>query len=154
MSYPNTAPILGTMTVLTPTGAGTNVSGTVSGLEAFDSVILVATLVGQKTGTVDLYVQSRHGDVEWVDVAHFAQVPAIAAQSQLRVVLSRYASVGTPDPVGTGMAPALAAGDVVPGEFGDALRLLCVGSVFGWGLVSQTVAVYAAACPSGSHARR
>lgn len=75
MTVPNSAPLLGTATVTAAAGVAT-VAGTVlaTGLESFDSVVLVATVAGSAGGTTDVYVQSRHGNSVWVDLAHFPQV--------------------------------------------------------------------------------
>ena len=152
MSYPNTAPLLGTATVASPAGATTTVgTAIVANLEASDSVLLVLSVVGHAGGVLDVYVQSRHGAGNWVDVAHVPQLGDGAGAITYRIPLSRYTSILAPVVVGVAGVPALAANSVVEGEFGDALRLVAVGGAGGAGGAVQSCAVYAAACPPGSH---
>lgn len=152
MSYPNTAPLLGTATV-TSVAAAVVATGTaiVTGLEAFASLACVATVVGQAGSVLDVYVQTRHGAGDWVDVAHFPQLGIGAVAVTYRVPLSRRGTVAAPVVVGTNAAPALAANAIVQGELGDAVRLACVGGALGAGGAAQSMAVYATASPLGSN---
>jgi len=151
MSYPNTAPLLGTATVAATAGASTAIgTAIVTGLESFASVMLVATVVGSAGGVTDVYAQTRHGNGDWYDVAHFPQVAGGGATVVYRVPLSRSGSVAVPVVIGAAGAVALAANAVIQGDFGDALRLVAVTGAGAAGLTTSSCAVYAAANPIGA----
>ena len=127
MSYPNTEPLLGTATVAATAGASTSVGTvTVTGLEAHTALALFVTAVGSAGGTTDIYLQGRHGNGLWYDVAHFPQIAGGGASVTYKVNLCRYGTMTVPVVIGAGAVPALAVNTIVPGDFGDALRLVAV----------------------------
>jgi hypothetical protein len=109
--------------------------------------VLYATIVGSAGGVTDVYAQSRHGNSAWVDLIHFPQVGAGGVTVNYRVPLTRKAAVTVPVVVGTAAVPALAANTVVPGDFGDAIRLVAVTGAGAAGLTVSSAVVYAAANP-------
>lgn len=154
MSNPNSAPLLATMTVTAPAGGagGATTLGTVLAqcLDAHTHLTLSASIVGSAGGTTDVYVQSRHGTADWIDLVHFPQVAGGGATVLYRVSLSRDGSVAAPVVVGIAGTPALAANTVVPGDFGDALRMVAVSAAGAAGGGISTCAVYARAYAPGS----
>lgn len=154
MSNPNDSPLLATMTVTSPAGggAGAITLGTVlaQGLNAHTHLTLEAVIVGSAGGTTDVYIQSRHGTADWIDLAHFPQVAGGGATVRYRVPLSRDGFVAAPVVIGTDAVPALGANVVVPGDFGDALRMVAVSGAGAAGAGVSTCAVYARAYMPGS----
>jgi hypothetical protein len=124
MPSTNSAIIIGTLDDTSPAVAGTAAGGDiVEGLRSFQSIDLFATLRGAVGGTLDVWVQSRHG-ATWYDLAHFPQLAAAAPAIVYRLPLSRYGDVVAAVVIGTGLVPILAVNVAVPGDFGDALRLV------------------------------
>lgn len=114
-----------------PAAPGTAVIGSAfSGLQEFSRAAIVATLQGATGGTLNLIVQTsfdgKHvGDStkKWWDAGAFAQLAAAAAQVTLFIELNRASSGAAPVTLTNG---TLAAGTVLPGMLGDAIRLLAV----------------------------
>lgn len=96
-------------------------------LDAIESLDIDADLIGATGGTLDLYLQtSVDGGTNWYDYAHLTQLAAGAAASHVRFGVTRHAQALTPVVVGKNLTPALAAGTVVGGPFGDRMRLVAV----------------------------
>jgi predicted amino acid dehydrogenase len=125
MSSANTSPIFAAPTVTSTAGASTAAGTAVEGLGSFESIVLLYTTASVGGGTLDVYVQTRHGAV-WYDYVHFPQIAAGAAAVTYRVPCTRSASVGAPVVIGSGVLPALAVNACVQGDFGDAVRLVVV----------------------------
>ena len=131
MGSTESAIIIGTLNDTSPAAASTVAGGDiVEGLRSFQSIDLFATLQGAGGGTLDVYVQSRvtsnAGVDSWYDVAHFPQLAAGAPAVIYRLPLSRYGDAVAPVVIGTALVPILAVNTAVPGDFGDALRLVYV----------------------------
>lgn len=102
-------------------------NGVAGPLDDYDALWVQADLVGATGGTLDVYVQSSPDDGRtWYDVVHFTQLAAGAAAISYRATLSLQSAMTAPDTVGKNTSPALAAGKVSQGAFGDRLRLLMV----------------------------
>jgi hypothetical protein len=102
-------------------------AGVAGPLDDFEALQLVAELVGNTGGTLDVYVQtSPDQGVNWFDFAHFAQLNAGAAAVRYVLTASLYTQNTAPIAVGKNLAPALAANTFVNGAFGDRVRLLMV----------------------------
>jgi hypothetical protein len=111
--------------------AGTVAGTAVTGISAFKSLMIVATLVGNTGGTLDVYLQhSPDGGVTWYDYAHFATVGAAAA-SAVFCYVPALTNLVTTIGIGTLGAPAplLAANTFVGGHPFDSLRAVAVGNV-------------------------
>ena|SRR3990167_2905719 len=106
--------------------AGTTVQGTITGLAPYKSFFVFANLKGVGgTSTTDVYLQtSPDGLVTWVDYAHFAQLATGATALRAFTVSKGAHNPSAPSTVGTGSVPALGAGSVVGGDFGDTLRIV------------------------------
>jgi hypothetical protein len=149
MSNPNSAPLLATLSITSVAGAVTVLgSQIVECLDAFGQLKLVVVCTGSAGGTTDVYLQSRHGLATWVDLAHFPQLPGAGAVTY-QATLNRCSNTQVPVVTGQGATPALAANVVVPGDFGDALRMVVVGGGGSAGLQTSTCAVYGCAAPGG-----
>ena len=96
-------------------------------LDDFDSLDILASLVGATGGVLDVYVQySPDQGVNWADLVHFTQLGAGAAAIKYRASISLFTNAVAPVVVGTNASPALAAGAEVQGPWGDRLRLFFV----------------------------
>lgn len=96
-------------------------------LEAFNSLNIVAQLVGATGGTLDVHVQfSPDGGTTWVDFIHFPQLLGSASAVKYAAAVSQSGQTSAPIVVGTNLNPALAANTVVGGAWGDQLRLVMV----------------------------
>lgn len=72
----------GTLTVTSPSTAGTTISGTVAGnFQQCDVTTVTAILTGATGGTLDVLLQFRVAPNIWVDWAHFAQLTAAQAKT-------------------------------------------------------------------------
>lgn len=113
----------------TAAAAGTNVLATVKNgpLALGKSMTVYASLIGATGGTLDLYLQfSPDGGTTWVDYAHFGQLAAGASAIMKAFSVSRAGQQTTLTTVGAGTSPALGAGTVLGGDWGDQLRVLAV----------------------------
>jgi len=111
----------------TPASASTAVGSHVGGLHEYDSLAIVASLVGATGGTLDIYLQiSPDQGTTWVDYAHFAQLAGGAAAVTKVWTVSRGAQQTTATTVGTGTSVALAANTIIGGEWGDRMRAVYV----------------------------
>lgn len=109
----------------TQAAAGTLAHAAVTGLGAFNSMTVYASLVGATGGTLDLYLQySPDGGTTWVDYAHYAQLAAGAAAVQKVFSVTKDYDEKTITTVGSGSTPALAANTVLGGDWGDRLRVV------------------------------
>jgi hypothetical protein len=123
--------VIKTWTDTSPAAASTVVSPAMGlgGLSLLDSFLLVATLQGATGGTLDIYLQTADEDATtpvWIDYAHFAQLPAGAAQTKMAFTVSRYAQSLSGTVVGSGSTPALAQSTMLGGEFGEKFRVVFV----------------------------
>lgn len=92
-----------------------------------NSLDIAADLRGATGGTLDVYVQySPNSSRSWYDLAHFPQQAAAAAVSSFRAPVSLYTNAVSTSQVGKNLLPALAAGTMVNGAFGDRVRLVMV----------------------------
>jgi hypothetical protein len=110
----------------TPAAASTAIGDVIVGLGNYDSLQIVADLVGATGGTLDVYLQtSPDGGTTWYDYAHFPQLLAAAAAIRYMVNVSSR-TTSSIVVVGKGTTPALALNTVVGGTWGDRLRALYV----------------------------
>jgi hypothetical protein len=115
------------MNFTSPASATTTVYPGVSGLAAFHSMTVFATLANAVGGTLDVYIQmSPDNGTTWIDYCHFTQLASGAAASSKVFTVSKSGQQTTITTVGSGSSPALAAGTVVGGEWGDRLRVVAV----------------------------
>lgn len=116
-------------TATSPNAASTVAQTGINGLARFDAIAIEASLVGATGGTLDVYLQVSHdfNPVSalgtWVDYVHFTQLASGGGAVSYRVDPALTNSITT---VGTGTTPALAAGVVAGGFWGDAMRVLFV----------------------------
>jgi hypothetical protein len=113
------------------TGTGANgaagVLQTSLDLESFDALTIYASLIGATGGTLDVYLQTSIDEgTTWDDYAHFTQLAAGAGAIKYKFAVSRAGQLLVPVAVGINLTPALAAGSVVGGEWGDRMRLVMV----------------------------
>ncbi len=106
-------------------------SGILSGLDAIDSMLIVASLVGVTGGTLNLYLQvsdsvDAAGSPVWIDYLAFTQLADGASSVVKAYSVSRHAQQLTATTVGIGDTPALAAGTILGGDFGERMRLVAV----------------------------
>lgn len=105
--------------------AGTTAGTATTDLGRYRSMLVYASLQGATGGTLDVYLQgSPDGGTTWVDLVHFAQLAAGAAALYRVCAISKAGQQTTLTAVGTGSSPALAAGTVVGGDWGDRLRVV------------------------------
>lgn len=110
-----------------------------TGLGPYDSITIYAALTGNTGGTLDVYIQySPDGGTTWVDLIHFPQIAA-AGSGKYVVTLSRGTQATSITAVGTGTSPALAANTVIPGDFGDRLRVVYTNGAGTSAGASQTI---------------
>lgn len=125
-----------------PDTASTSISTKIiSGLDAFESMQIVAVLTGATGGTLDVYLQmcdDPDGSV-WIDYAHFPQVSAGAAASTLLYTVTRQKERLTGLAVAIGDTPALAAGTVAGGDFGSKMRVIMVAGASTSAGAAQTI---------------
>jgi hypothetical protein len=108
----------------TQAAAGTLAHTAVTGLGAYNSMTVYASLVGATGGTLDLYLQySPDSGTTWVDFAHYAQLAAGASAVQKLFTITKDTSTAITT-VGSGSTPVLAANTVVNGDWGDRIRLV------------------------------
>ena len=117
-----------TMTGTSPSSA-TTTAGTsyAAGLDACDSLTIIGSLVGATGGTLDVYVQTSYdGGTTWFDFAHFTQLSAGAAAVKYAWHVSRASERTTITTIGSATTPALAAGTIMSGGWGNMMRLVFV----------------------------
>lgn len=111
----------------TPAAASTAVGDTAAGLDKYDSLLVIADLVGATGGTLDIYLQvTKDNGTTWYDYAHFAQLAAGAAAIKKMFTVSRAQGRVATVTVGSGTSPALAVDTVIGGEWGDRMRAVYV----------------------------
>lgn len=143
-----------TWTGTSPATATTEIHSTIiSGLDAFEAMKIVTILEGGVGGTLDIYLQmavaeDTSSNIVWVDYAHFAQLADGAASLTRLYSVTRQTERLTAIAVAVGDTPALAAGTVLGGEFGDRMRVVMVAGVGTSAGTAQTIHFI------GSHARR
>ena len=92
-----------------------------------NSLDITADLRGATGGTLDVYIQySTNSSRSWYDLAHFPQVAAGAPLAFFRAPVSLYTNSTTTSQVGKNLAPALIAGGMVNGAFGDRVRVVMI----------------------------
>jgi hypothetical protein len=129
--------VIKTLAFVVPATASTttlDASGVLSGLDAVDSLLIVMSMVGVTGGTLNLYLQvsdsvDSAGSPVWVDYLAPAQLADGAAAVVKAYSVSRFAQQTTAITVGVGDVPALAAGSIVGGDFGERMRLVAVTGV-------------------------
>jgi hypothetical protein len=126
-----------TVSMTTPSSATTSVSTTnFTSVAKFESVDIIADLVGATGGTLDVYLQKKidqAGTVKWVDWVHFAQLASGAAAIRHNISTNGNTVSATPVAVGVGTTAspgvALAAGTFAGGLPTDTVRIVAVGGV-------------------------
>ena len=119
-------------------------SGIAVPFDDYESLNIVAELVGATGGTLDVYLQiSPNQGVNWFDFAHFPQLAGGAAAIKYTLTASLYSPLTVPVVIGKDLSPVLAANTFVNGAMGDRLRLLMVAG--GGTSVGAAVKVYAVA---------
>jgi hypothetical protein len=102
-------------------------NGVAGPLGDYDAVDITADITGATGGTLDVYVQiSNDNGQNWYDVVHFAQATAGHAIASYQAPISNSTATTAPTVVGKNLSPALTAGAVVNGAFGDRMRLVMV----------------------------
>ncbi len=113
-----------------PSAASTVAETPLTNLGIFRSGFLLATIQGATGGTLDVYLQvTPDGGTTWMDWVHFPQKTAGAGATSYGLSISQTTgelNVATVTTVGTGLQPALGAGDYHGGAFGDQIRALAV----------------------------
>jgi hypothetical protein len=102
-------------------------SNALSGLHVFDSMLIVASLVGVTGGTLNVRLQVASGSETtptWVDYLSYAQLADGAAALTVAYSVSRQAQLLTATAVAVGDVPALAAGTILGGDFGERMRIV------------------------------
>jgi hypothetical protein len=128
-----------TFTETTPGAAGTvassqPVSGSVGPpgiatgqLDDYSALYIDASLVGATGGTLDVFLQnSPDQGATWFDYAHFTQLAAGGGAVTAVASVAIGAQNLTLSTVGKNLSPALAAGTVLGGAWGDRFRLVFV----------------------------
>jgi hypothetical protein len=125
--------------------AGTTVAaGPVTGLGLFYSLSIVATLQGGTGGTLDLWLQySPDAGTTWVDYAHWPQLAAGATATTRVWNVSKHGQQTTLTTVGLGTSPALAAGSILGGDWGDRLRVVQTAGIGTSAGAAQTILIIA-----------
>jgi hypothetical protein len=127
-----------------PASASTAVGATVTGLGAFRSLDVFATLTGATGGVLDVYLQtSPDGGTTWVDYAHYVQIAAADGAANKRFLVTNGGQQTTVTTVGTGTTPALAANTVLGGDFGDRMRVVYVAGASTSAGAAQTILLFA-----------
>ena len=125
-------------------------AGLAGPLDDYDSIGVVAELVGATGGTLDVYLQSsQDAGISWFDVIHWTQLAGGGAAVKWSSPISQATTTSVPIAVGKNLSPALAANVVVNGAFSDRFRLVMVA---GSG-TSVGAAVVVRICPQRSRIR-
>lgn len=107
--------------------AGAPLGVAVGGLDGLTGLFVEAILQGATGGTLDVYLQvCPIPGGNWYDYAHWVQIAAAAAPARFVFAVANTAQQLTITATGTNLTPALAAGTVVGGPWGDRLRLVFV----------------------------
>src|SRR5687768_5556425 len=107
----------------TPAAASTVAGDVVAGLDKYDSLLVIGDLVGATAGALDIYLQtSTDGGTTWYDYAHFPQLSAGAAAIVKVFTVSRSQGRTATVTIRKNTTPALAADNVIGGEWGDRMR--------------------------------
>lgn len=121
MSKPDSVALWATTT---RASAGNDIGSQFDGLNCYESLTIVAELVGATNGTLDVYVQdSPDGGTTWYDYAHFTQLAAGASAVKYSYVPSLNDQITT---IGKGASPVLASGAVRGGKWFDSMRVFVV----------------------------
>jgi hypothetical protein len=135
-----------------PAAAGTAASaGVIGGLATFDTIAIVATLLGAANGTLDVYlVDSFDGGTTWLEYARFTQVAASAATKTYVIdpVLTGSITAVTRNATATSAIGTLAANAIRPGKWGDFMKAIFVAGAGTTAGATQTIEVF------GSNTRR
>lgn len=113
----------------TPAAASTAVVGAaVTGLDDYDALQIVASLVGATGGTLDVYLQTNPSQdgATWVDYAHFAQLASGASALTVGLSVSLIGQQLTATTLGKNLTPALSAGACLGGVWGRSMRAVAV----------------------------
>ena len=130
----------GTSPAAASTAAGTSYA---LGLDACDSLTIVGSLLGATGGTLDVYVQTSWDEgTTWYDFLHFTQLAGGAAAVNYAYHVSRASERTTITTLGSATTPALTAGVIMAGGWGDRMRLVFVAGVGTAAGAAQTVRVY------------
>jgi len=127
-----------------PNAASTVAVTPVIGFGKFDAIKIEAELQGATGGTLDVYIQVSHDwhpilqTGKFVDYVHFTQLAAAASPIIYNVDPALTNSITV---IGKNLVPALAAGTVAGGYWGDAMRLLFVAGASTSAGALQTVTV-------------
>jgi hypothetical protein len=131
---------IASFTATSPSSATTTAQTAVTGLGSYNTMSVYATLTGATGGTLDVYLQySPDLGNTWVDYMHFVQKAAASAATIHYFSVSKSAQQTTITAVGTGTSPALAAGTVLGGDWGDRLRVVFVAGASTSAGASQTI---------------
>jgi hypothetical protein len=110
-----------------PVVGSLSTAGVAAQLDLWNGLFVEAVLQGATGGTLDVYIQNSPDEgATWYDYAHFAQVAAAASSSSSVFSVSSGAQNLTLVTVGKNLSPALPAGTVVGGPWGDRFRLVMV----------------------------
>jgi hypothetical protein len=138
-----------------PASASTAIASPIlMGLDAFESVQVIAVLRGGTGGTLDVYIQMSDDQegTTFVDIMHFTQLADGAAATTKMHSMSRASQSLTQVAVGIGDATtpnvALASGSLLGGEFGAKWRVVFVAGAGTSAGATQTIYVF------GSPAKR
>jgi len=133
---------IGTLTDTSPAGASTIAAGaaTLTGLSAYENLTVFADITGGSGGTLNVFVQtSWDGGTTWTDWIAFPQASAGAA---LATYKAHGALTGLVTTVGKALTPALAAGNVAGGYWGNMARLVYMTGSGNSAGATQTVVFY------------
>jgi hypothetical protein len=132
-----------TITATSPAAAST-VVGTIyaTGLDACDSLTIIGELAGATGGTLDVYLQTSFDEgTTWYDFAHFTQLAAGAAAIKHAWHVSRASERTTITTVGKDGTPALAAGTILSGGWGNMMRHVFVAGASTSAGAAQTIKI-------------
>lgn len=103
-------------------------AGVASGqLDDYSAIFIESVIQGATGGTLDIYLQnSPDMGASWYDYAHYTQLAAGAGVVRTVASVATGAQNLTLTTVGTNLTPALAAGTVLGGAWGDRFRMVMV----------------------------
>ena len=114
-----------TASSLAVSGSTSPTAGILGWVDSCTHLAIEAEIQQDTGGVLDVYIQSRINGT-WCDMVHYPQVPVGTGTSKYYVAMSGSSYSPTPIQVGTGLTPALPSNTVVPGPWGDVLRLVMV----------------------------
>lgn len=124
------------------TAADAAVGDVLHGLAKYDALSIMCEVQGATADTLDLYLQSSwDGGTTWWDYAHLPQLGAGAAAIKYAIQVPSMLE-STITVIGKGASPALAAGDVIGGPWGPAMRLFAVTGASTSAGAAQTITVH------------